>query len=201
MHGVLAPVVACCRCSVPAAAAAALLRLLQLAYRLLASAVRLVLAPRGGRSIPLRCNAHTSVKRCMCPQGQTRHACPDAPLYLACSWRVCNGCLLALDGDDSILPHVQGVPGSRTQQGFSWTHVPVSAGLCSCMRQSLNPNPVTLGWRAGSPQAPPSALFQRLTDFGAQSHHVLHGPPEQPARCPSACCDAVRTQSSLTALQ
>lgn len=48
MHAVLAPVVACCRCSVPAAAAAALLRLLQLAYRLLASAVRLVLAPRGG---------------------------------------------------------------------------------------------------------------------------------------------------------
>lgn len=53
MHGVLAPAVACCRCSVPAAAASALLRLLQLAYRLLASAVRLVLAPRGGRSIPL----------------------------------------------------------------------------------------------------------------------------------------------------
>ena len=47
MHAMLAPVVACCRCSVPAAAAAALLRLLQLAFRLLASAVRLVLAPRG----------------------------------------------------------------------------------------------------------------------------------------------------------
>lgn len=64
MHGVLAPVVACCRCSVPAAAAAALLRLLQLAYRLLASAVRLVLAPRGlqPHAVPQRA-------------GRTRSAC------------------------------------------------------------------------------------------------------------------------------
>ncbi|KAK9840796.1 hypothetical protein WJX81_005265 [Elliptochloris bilobata] len=52
MHSVLAPVVICCRCSVPAPGAPALLRLLQLAYRLLAAAVRLVLAPKGSAQVP-----------------------------------------------------------------------------------------------------------------------------------------------------
>ena len=50
MLAVLEPATACCQCTLPAAASASLLRLVQTAYRQLAAAVRLVLAPKGALS-------------------------------------------------------------------------------------------------------------------------------------------------------
>ena len=83
MHAVLAPVVACCRCRVPAAAAAALLRLLQLAFRLLASAVRLVLAPRGGQHpAVLSTNAQTEICQV---NTQCKHMCLYDVLVCICN--------------------------------------------------------------------------------------------------------------------
>lgn len=50
MLAVLEPATTCCQCTLPAAASASLLRLVQTAYRQLAAAVRLVLSPKGALS-------------------------------------------------------------------------------------------------------------------------------------------------------